>query len=166
MPHRKVFRAVDVAERLQQFDSQRPRLSPAQGCFEDAIAAPGDAAKQRGLMAPEADQVISAIGGRAEDQIIVVEVLKRGPQQCSRDSGTVGPNEDSLPDAVGERFPEGSLHAAAEVAGPLRNIGEIASERRRHLLHVASLETNLDLGSSAFPKLTCPCQRTPREIVL
>jgi hypothetical protein len=73
---------------------------------------------------------------------MVGELLECVPEQFGRDIRTVRADEDGFPDAIGKRFLEGSLHAAAEVAGPLRNTGEIAARVtvsvRRIVLHLSS----------------------------
>jgi hypothetical protein len=134
---RNVGRVVDVGERREQRAGQARFARPGQRPGEHVGRPPGDAWPQKGAAAPEgrggrADQVIAAVKGRPEHQVVTAQGVEGPGEARGGECRDVRPDEDRTRRAFLKGGPEGGFHAGAEVPLPLRAVAESVPQPLPH----------------------------------
>lgn len=76
----------------------------------------------------EADKVITAVKGRANDTVDGFEKAKGISNDFSREVGDIASNEDNTVKTPGEGIMEAALHSSAEIVAPLGKVMEVLAE--------------------------------------
>ncbi len=113
---------VDVVPLREEMDGEVDFGGTVYGFGGDAIGAPGDAVEEVRFGGLEADEVVAAIGGGAEDSAGAGcgELFDGGDEFCRGDSGAVGIDEADGGEAAGEEVLRSGEEAFAETVAALR----------------------------------------------
>ena len=129
---KKVFRPVNIGKGFQEMQGKIQGLRLFQGCGQHFPATPGDLRKKGGGRAVEADKIITAVHGRAEHQILVVQGSKGPGKEGWGESGTIGPDHHHLFGPLGKGLGKGPMQPGAQVALSLVQTGDVAGKPSLH----------------------------------
>ena len=128
-----VLGQIHVAERRQFRDGQALPSDRGAGLGADALRSPVDAREELGPIALHPDQVVPAVGRRAENDIVLAQAGEGLAQDGGRQVGDIRAEGHHPPRAAAKGGRESLPQPDAEIAGRLRRIREISTPARSEI---------------------------------